>query len=134
MADNQETPANPMRSGGRTGGNFGKPKMVAEVGNIEQLGSNVYLYNKKHQGEAYIRTTKAIGEYISVNYSREVHLLVTRLQEAVFTEPDQPGSNAGRPLVERYRARLALYHKKKDAYEVDKSRCLELSMGSVATS
>lgn len=100
----------------------GRAKGKPQVGNIEQLGDHVHLRNKKHQGEGHICTAWAIGEHVSVNWGKQAHLLVTRLQEPMLTEPDPPRGDAGRALAERHRAQLCVPHKGRNAHCDDKAK------------
>lgn len=128
MADNNGTARNTTRSGGGAGATFGKFKGTPQTGNIVQLGDRIYVVNKKTQGDAFIRATKVIAEYVKVEYGIEMFLLVGRRRETTYNEPEAPGGTA-RATIERYRAELTSYHKDVRAYRDNKAKVFGIIFG-----
>lgn len=131
MADTNGTARNTTRSGGVAGNTSGtKYKGKPLTGNIEELGENVFVVNKKNQAEAYTRTKKAIAEYVRVKYGEEMFKLVKHSQEAVYTEPRAPGgADPGRAAIERYKAKLAMHHKDVREYRDNKAKVFGIVHG-----
>jgi len=131
MADNNGTARNTTRSGGVAGNTFGtRYKGKPVTGNIEGLGDNVFVVNKRNQAEAYTRTKKAIAEHVRVEYGEEMFILVKHSREAVFTEPVAPGGAApARAVMERYKAGLAMFHKDTRLYRDNKAKVFGIVHG-----
>ena len=131
MADTNGAARNTTRSGGVAGNTFGtKYKGKPLTGNIESLGDNVFVVNKKNQAEAHTRTKKAIAEHVKVEYGEEMFKLVKHSQEAEHTEPRAPGgADPGRAAIERYKAKLAMFHKDTREYRDNKSKVFGIVHG-----
>jgi hypothetical protein len=61
-------------------------------GNIAELGTNIYQYGTRDQGDRFTRTTEAIADYVGIGreYSKEMRLLVKNQKENEPKEPVMP--------------------------------------------
>lgn len=110
-----------------------QPSKKLSTGDIEALGTNVYLYGTKGQSGVYVRTTEAIGDYVGCEYGKAMKTLVSKGKEVPPTEPTAP-----QPLKtdeqmnadwKKYEKALDRYNKKMDLYEENKSKVFIVIMG-----
>jgi hypothetical protein len=78
-------------SGNTVGFSRGRKTTGEQVlGKEEKLGELVYKFNTKDQADMYLRTTEAIANFVGVEYSRDMRMLVKHGIEKTFTEPRIP--------------------------------------------
>ncbi len=98
-------------------------------GEVAKLGSNVYTYGCRDQGNWYVKTTEAIAGYVGREYGREMRMLVADNTETTFVEPTEPkdgGTNFG---MEKYKKELSRYYNKVDKYEERKAQVFAIIKG-----
>ena len=98
-------------------------------GDITELGNKVYTYRHRNQGDWYIKTTEAIGDYVSREYNKEMWLLVMNKQETTQKEPSEPKDDKQTFTVEQYRTELKWYYDKTDQYEEYKAKVFVIIKG-----
>ena len=59
----------------KAGSNNKGSKFQGRVG-LEDLKGNVYSYGVPGQAERYVRTTKAVAEYVALTYGEEMHVVI----------------------------------------------------------
>jgi hypothetical protein len=68
------------------------------LGKEEELGKVVYKFNTKDRDDMYLRTIMgAIANFVGVEYSRDMRMLVKDGTEKTFTEPRIPRSEDTTP-------------------------------------
>jgi hypothetical protein len=88
-------------------------------GNIAELGSNVYQYGTRDQGDRFTRTTETIANYVRREYSKEMRLLVKNQKENEPKEPvmlDKEEATSSF-VIKKYETELKQYYFKKERYE-----------------
>ena len=103
-------------------------------GNIAELGSHVYAYGHRDQGDQYIKTTEAIADYVGREYSKEMRVLVMNLQESEPQEPREPSEEASKFALEKYKTALSHYYKKLDKYKDEKAKVFVIIKGQCTLS
>jgi hypothetical protein len=79
----------------------------------------VYKTNAKDQVDMYLHITEAIADYVGVQYGQDMRMLVKRSIEVTFTEIS----------MEKYKAKLNLYHRDKKLYKENKSKVFIIVLG-----
>ncbi len=105
-------------SAGKPHGNrFSGGRLI--LGKTEGLWDNIYKSDTKDQADTYLRTTEAITDYVGVEYSRDMRMLVKKAIIQSFTEPTSPKKeDATNPFtVEKFKTELQIYHKAKKEYK-----------------
>jgi len=108
-------------------GKPGKPKQV--LGFIPNLGDKVYKYGTKDQADAFLRTTRAVAEYVGVKFDLAMKQLVQYSKEKVFEEPQVPGDKAGVAELAKYKINYGTYDKEKKKYQEDKEKVFSIILG-----
>ena len=98
-------------------------------GEIEALGSNVYTYGKRNQGDWYIKTTEAIADYVGHEYSKEMQMLVRNSKQTVYKEPEEPSDEKSKWVTEKYKQQLNIYFTKIEKYRQHKAKVFVIIMG-----
>jgi hypothetical protein len=101
-------------------------------GNIAELGSNIYQYGTRDQGDRFTRATGAIADYVGREYSKEMRLLVlTNQKESKPKEPVMPDQKEAKlPFVmKKYERELKQYDFKKERYKEHKAKIFVIVKG-----
>ena len=77
------------------------------------LEGSVYPYGTLNQSDRFIKTTKAIAEYLS----KEMWTLVSKKEETEFEEPNDPGKSALKGQLKKYKMELKLVMEEKKTYK-----------------
>jgi hypothetical protein len=104
----------------------------SELG-IDELRGYIFIYGSKMQAEKYLRTKKAIGEFVGTKYGKAMWSLVEKKQETTFKDPDEPDKDAKRAEVKKYKMLLKMRIEDKKKYQEDKSKVFRLIMGQCTT-
>jgi hypothetical protein len=134
-----------------SGGSTGRFSGRQVLGKTEELGEFVYKIGVSDQADMFIRTTEAIADYVGVEYSWEMRLLVKNRHETQFTMPRAPTAAAATGVTTRsqagteaevqaaegvssaqmaeYKAELDNYHKDTRRYRDDKARVFVVILG-----
>jgi hypothetical protein len=100
------------------------------LGKEEKLGELVYKFNTKDQADMYLCTTKAIADFVGVEYGRDMRMLVKHSTEKTFTEPSMPRSKDATPgLMEKYKTELWIFHREKKAFQDNKAKVFVIILG-----
>ena len=103
---------------------------IKTSGDIGELGSNVYMYGTKIQGDRYVKTTEAIGNYVGRMYGKAMKKLVI---EGIEAEPDKPVKPTKKTPtafdIKEYDKRLDFYFRKQEKYEENKAKVFIVIMG-----
>lgn len=130
MPENNSTA---VSAGKTTGNRFSGGKQV--LGKTEGLWEFVYKSDTKDQADMYLRTTEAIADFVGVEYSKDMRMLVKKGTVKSFNEPSPPKDAATSPgLLEKYKAELSIYHKTKKEYEDHKSKVFVIILGQCSHS
>ena len=130
MSENNSTAAS---AGKTTGNRFSGGKQV--LGKTEGLWEFVYKSDTKDQADMYLRTTEAIADYVGVEYSRDMRMLVKKGTAKKILEPEPPKDKSTSPgLLEKYKAELNIYHKAKKEYTDHKSKVFVIILGQCSHS
>jgi hypothetical protein len=115
------------------GKSFSGGKVVE--GMTERLGVNVYTSDAKDQADKYLRTTEEIANYVGVEYSKDMRMLVKKATAVrSFTEPVPPKKDTTPGLLEKYKAELNVYHKAKKEYTDHTSKVFVIILGQCSHS
>jgi hypothetical protein len=104
------------------------------TGEISDLGTNVYIYGSRNQGDIYVKTTEAIGDYVGRIHGKAMRMLVLRGKEMPPKKPTAPSTTLkqGEPITAEWREYdkgLDFYNKKIDQYKEDKAKVFIVIMG-----
>ena len=100
------------------------------LGKTESLGEFVYESDTKDQADLYRRTTDAIADYVGVEYSKDMRMLIKRGVEKSFNEPQIPEEQDPSPeSLEKYKAELNIYYRAKKEYTDHKSKVFVIILG-----
>ena len=125
--DNQRQIQRGLKKSKSNDNNFNKKKIQ---GDIAELGNNVYLYGTRNQGNKYIKTTKAIAEYVGREYNKAMRILVKNLKESIPDEPSEPTrSKVTDVKMKKYEKELTRYYKKLDKYVEYKAKVFVIIKG-----
>jgi hypothetical protein len=98
-------------------------------GNIAELGNKVYTYGHRNQGDWYVKTTEAIGDYVGRELGKEMRMLVIYKTESPPTEPEEPENDKKKFVVEKYKVELNNYYKKLEEYNANKAKVFVIIKG-----
>ena len=99
-------------------------------GDVEELHDNVYTYGTRNQGDKFVKTTEAIGDYVGREYNKAMRMLVRKKKETTPSEPDEPkGKNVTDAQWKRYEKELDRYLKKLDEYNEFKAKVFVIVIG-----
>jgi hypothetical protein len=100
------------------------------LGKEEKLGELVFKFNTKDQADMYLRTAEAIADFVGVEYSRDMRMLVKHGTEKTFTEPRIPRSGNTSPgLMEKYKTELRIFHRGKTEFQDNKAKVFVIILG-----
>ena len=79
----------------------------------------------------YLRTTKAIADYVGREYGRKMRMLVKNGNEETFTEPKPPKSkeDLSPGVLEKFKTELTIYHKDLKEYKDQKAKVFVIILG-----
>jgi hypothetical protein len=100
------------KTGGATAGMIGIP----------ELQGSIYTYGVPGQAEKYLRTTRAIAEYVGTAYGKEMWTLIDKKEEAKFVEPDPPDDLDDRAEMKKFEMKLKRVLDKQDKYLENKAK------------
>jgi hypothetical protein len=127
-----KTDSTAVSAGKTTGNRFSGGKQV--LGLTEGLLDNVYQSETRNQADTYLRTTEAIVDYVGVEYSKDMRMLVKKGTVKSFTEPKPPKTDTTLGLMEKYKMELSIYHKAKKEYIDHKSKVFVIILGQCTSS
>lgn len=107
-------------------GNDNKTKLE---GDIKELGSKVFTYGHRNQGDWFIKTREAIGDYVGREISKEMRILVVDGKETPPQAPAKPMDDKDTLKLMEYKSELNRYFQKKDKYEEDKAKVFVMIKG-----
>jgi hypothetical protein len=108
----------------------GRPLKSKFLAKKSKLGELVYKFNTKDQSDMYLRTTEAIANFVGVEYSKDMRMLVKHGTEKIFTEPRIPRSKDATPgLMEKYKTELGLFHRDKKEFRDNKAKVFVIILG-----
>jgi hypothetical protein len=81
------------------------------------------------QAEKYLRTTRAIAEYVGTAYGKEMWTLIDKKEEAKFVEPDPPDDLDDRAEMKKFEMKLKRVLDKQDKYLENKAKVFQIIMG-----
>ena len=96
---------------------------------LEELDGYQYTIGTQVQKEQFMRTTKALEDFLGRNVDKALRMLVKKGEEATFPAPDRPGEGAAQADWELYRVELKLYADDKKRYERNKAKLFQIIMG-----
>jgi hypothetical protein len=122
------------------------------MGKTMELGDNVYMIGTTDQADRFMKTTLAIADYVGVQYSWDMRLLVKNREEKVFIEPSSPEATAatvttgvatrsqagteaeaqagpGAAEMARYKVKLGEHLKDVRQYQDDKAKVFVVILG-----
>ena len=108
MTSNQAAAGNTMELGGEArnrGGGQRTPHSNLQ-GKKDDLDNLMYVFNRKNQGEMYLKTTAAIAEKVGQDYSKDMKMLVKYGQVPDVTDPTAPQGNLSNVEMKRWEAKL----------------------------
>lgn len=104
-------------------------------GDIEELGDNVYVYGSRNQGDKYVRTTEAIGDYVGREYNKAMRVIVRKKIEKKPEEPEAPDDEEmTEARMKKYEKAMDRYYKKIDQYEEYKAKVFVIILGQCTLS
>lgn len=124
VATDNMTTEDQGRSNPRSGGKNTQAKDGSKFGSvgIEDLKGNVYSYGVQGQAERFMRTTKAIAEYVGITHSKHVWVLLTEHKEPTFEDPEEPDKEASRGKWKKYEMLLKMVLEEERKYEEDRAK------------
>ena len=81
------------------------------------------------QIDVYLKTIKAIVDYIGRNFSPSMVTLVQDREETIFNEPDEPGDDATIAAMKRYEMLLRDSIDRTRKYQEEKSKVFYFLLG-----
>lgn len=96
---------------------------------LEELRGNVYSFGTLDQSERYVRTTKLLAEYVGTEFGKEMWTLVSKKLETTFTEPVDPGTDATKGQLEKYKMQLQEVMRDEKRYKKEKAKVFRIVMG-----
>ena len=105
--------------------------VVKPKGNVIELGTNVYSYNKRSSGEYFTKVTEAIADYCARDLNdKDMRALVLNGIEKTFKKPKKPNVKQPTPFdIEEYRSDLKEYNDSKKRYEQNKAQVFIIIRG-----
>ena len=111
----------------------GKKKQVYQYNKgfvgLEPLKGNVFSYGTLDQSERFIKTSKVIAEYVGTEYRKEMWTLVSKKEETTFKEPVDPGKDATKGQLEKYKMELKAMMDDEKKYKKEKAKVFRIVMG-----
>ena len=100
-------------------------------GDVEEQGSNVYLYGSNVQGEFFIKATEAIAEYVGKTCGRSMRILMKHGVECGPVEPDAPSEKQSKSnvVMRKYDKEIGHYYNKLDEYLENKAKVFVIIKG-----
>ena len=130
MPENTTTAVSAVKT---TGNHFSGGKQV--LGKTEGLWEFIYKSDTKDQADMYLRTTDAIADYVGVEYSKDMRMLVKKGKTKSFIEPSPLGDKVTSPAaLEKYTTELRIYHKAKKEYMDHTSKVFIIILGQCSHS
>jgi hypothetical protein len=100
------------------------------LGKTTELWEFVYKSHTKDQADMYLRTTEAIADYVGVEYSRDMRMLVKKGTTKTFTKPIPPkGSSPPAAELEEYKIDSAIHRKAVKEYNDHKAKVFVVILG-----
>jgi hypothetical protein len=94
---------------------------------LKELQGKYYHYGVPNQAAAYTKTTNAIAEYAGLHISKEMWLLVDKLEETGFPEPDEPATTTpSQAQLEKYKMLLKHQLDKEEQYKSEKAKVFRI--------
>jgi hypothetical protein len=106
MPENNSTA---VSAGRATGNCFSGGRQV--LGKTKGLWEFVFKSDTKDQVAMYLRSTDAIADYVGVEYSRDMRMLIKKGTVRSFNEPSPPKDTVTSLELEKYKPELSIYHK-----------------------
>lgn len=103
-------------------------KGIYEAG-LRELQGKMYVYGVPGQKEKFINTTRAIADYVGTVYGKEMWKLVQEKEETEHDEPDDPGEDATKGEIERYKMLLKMSLDDERLYLQNKSKVFRIIVG-----
>jgi Zinc knuckle len=111
----------------------GKGTKSFEKSGVGDLGGKVFTYGVAGQKERYMSTTRAIADYVGRTYGKEMWKLVQEREETKFEEPDDPGDQATKAALEKYKMLLKMSLDDMKQYKQNKAKVFRIVMGQCVT-
>jgi hypothetical protein len=102
-----------------------------EIG-IEELRGNIFTYGTQGQQSNYIRTKKAIADYVGTTFkfAKELYKAINGGEEIELQEPEKPTSIKPTQIeMKRYEVLCNRFFAKVEEYEREKTKLFRLIMG-----
>ena len=99
-----------------------------EIG-LDELMRAQYTFGVPGQATRYNKTTKVIAEYARIAYGKEMWKLVYLREETSFDDPEDPGDDASRVAMERYKMLLRRNLDDEKKYKQNKAKVFGIIMG-----
>ena len=104
-------------------------KKRAMIGDIEELGNNVYVYGMSSQGDKYSKTTEVIGDYVGVKFNKAMRTMVRSGKELKPKKPKKPEGKISEIDMKEYDKMFGRYLDKVDKHEEFKSKVFVIILG-----
>ena len=104
-------------------------KKEGRMPGLEELEGYQYSIGHPAQKEQFMRTTRALEDFLGRNVDKALRMLVKKGEEATFPAPDRPGEDATQADWELYRVELKLHADDKKRYERNKAKLFQIIMG-----
>jgi hypothetical protein len=102
-----------------------------EIG-IEELRGNIFTYGTQGQQSNYIRTKKAIADYVGTTFkfAKELYKAINGGEETELQEPEKPTSSKPSQIeMKRYEVLCNRFFAKVEEYERERTKLFRLIMG-----
>jgi hypothetical protein len=99
---------------------------------IEELKGNVFTIGTQGQQSSYLRTKKAIADYVgrTSDFGKELYVALIEGKEPEFKEPDEPpGSKPTQPQMKRYEILYKRHLDEQEKYKREKTKLFRLIIG-----
>ena len=94
---------------------------------IEELEGQMFTYGEKDTIDTYVKTKKAIADYVNMTYGKEMWTLVSELTEAAPEEPEAPSSkDSSKQRI--YENKMKRFWELEDRYKERKNKVFRLIM------
>jgi hypothetical protein len=103
----------------------------SEIG-IEELRGNIFTYGTQGQQSNYIRTKKAIADYVGTTFkfAKELYKAINGGEEVELQEPEKPASTKPSQIeMKRYEVLCNRFFAKVEEYERERTKLFRLIMG-----
>ena len=99
-------------------------------GDVPELGENVYMYGAASQGDKFVKTTEAIGNYVGKKYGKAMKLMVVKGTDGEPKEPMEPRKKDPNAFqLKKYEKELNVYFRKLEDYTENKTKVFIILMG-----